>query len=287
MQNKKAVEYDTANVNSHDFMNRAAIMNGMNLENGFSGLSNEMGMSSMNMNMSALNRMGSGLMGAMGMNGMGMNSMEPMGSYSRELQEMLVMSRLRSEVGGPSDPSLLGSSGGLSGLNMMTGMDDSAMLEELQRRRLRLDAVAKKEEAINMLRESDQMLRSADHNMGNNKSSSNETSLDFNNTSSGMNGSSIGGNRTNLGMNFMGMSGLGGASGNLDNINPNNLDSLSTSTLLSKLAAQGNSNFGNGNTMTNSLMNNIGPGNDSAGDNPGQLPISNNGLGSQYNYDMP
>lgn len=322
------------NMNTSDFMNKAALMNGMNLDNGFSGLSNDMGMSSMNMNMNmgALNnlpgrnpllgipnmRTSSGLMGAMGMNGvgMGMNSMAPM-NYSRELEEMLVMNRLRSEVVSPGDSSLLGSlygngkpsgdSGGLSGLNMMTGMDDSAMLEELRRRRLRLDAAAKKEEAMNMLRESDQMSRWADQNNNNSKPSLNDPSMDFNNNPSGLNGMNGGGglgsNKANSGMGFM------GASGNLDDMNSNNLDFMSTSTLLSKLASgngkmsdqlfmQGASNFGNNNSMANSLMNlnnNLGPTNDYMGDNTGQLPISNNGLGQQslnqirdqYNYDMP
>jgi len=322
------------NMNTSDFMNKAALMNGMNLDNGFSGLSNDMGMSSMNMNMNmgALNnlpgrnpllgipnmRTSSGLMGAMGMNGvgMGMNSMAPM-NYSRELEEMLVMNRLRSEVVSPGDSSLLGSlygngkpsgdSGGLSGLNMMTGMDDSAMLEELRRRRLRLDAAAKKEEAMNMLRESDQMSRWADQNNNNSKPSLNDPSMDFNNNPSGLNGMNGGGglgsNKANSGMGFM------GASGNLDDMNSNNLDFMSTSTLLSKLASgngkmsdqlfmQGASNFGNNNSMANSLMNlnnNLGPTNDHMGDNTGQLPISNNGLGQQslnqirdqYNYDMP
>lgn len=322
------------NMNTSDFMNKAALMNGMNLDNGFSGLSNDMGMSSMNMNMNmgALNnlpgrnpllgipnmRTSSGLMGAMGMNGvgMGMNSMAPM-NYSRELEEMLVMNRLRSEVVSPGDSSLLGSlygngkpsgdSGGLSGLNMMTGMDDSAMLEELRRRRLRLDAAAKKEEAMNMLRESDQMSRWADQNNNNSKPSLNDPSMDFNNNPSGLNGMNGGGglgsNKANSGMGFMGVS------GNLDDMNSNNLDFMSTSTLLSKLASgngkmsdqlfmQGASNFGNNNSMANSLMNlnnNLGPTNDYMGDNTGQLPISNNGLGQQslnqirdqYNYDMP
>jgi hypothetical protein len=103
--------------------------------------------------------------------------------------------------------------------------------------------------------------------------------------------------------------GFMGASGNLDDMNSNNLDFMSTSTLLSKLASgngkmsdqlfmQGASNFGNNNSMANSLMNlnnNLGPTNDYMGDNTGQLPISNNGLGQQslnqirdqYNYDMP
>jgi hypothetical protein len=333
----KAREFDqmnALNMNPNDFMNKAALMNaGMNLDNGFSGLSNDMGLSSMNMNMNmgALNRnplMGvsnmrntTGIMGAMGMNGMGMNSIAPM-SYSRELEEMLVMNRLRSEVAAPGDSSLLGSlynnskqngdSGGLSGLNMMTGMDDSAMLEELQRRRLRLDAAAKKEEAMNMLRDSERMSRWADKG-NNNKSSLNDASADFNNTSSGlnnMNGGGLGGNGSNSGMGFMGMSSLGGASGNLDSMNGNNLDSMATSSLLSKLASgngkmsdqlfmQGASNFGNSNSVANSLMNNLnnnlGSLNDSMGDNNGQLPVSTNGLGQQslnqirdqYNYDMP
>jgi len=316
------------NMNASDFMNKAALMNGMNLDNGFSGLSNDMGMSSMNMNMNmgALNNMSgrnplmgvpnmrtsSGIVGAMGMNGvgMGMNSMAPM-NYSRELEEMLVMNRLRSEVAAPGDSSLLGSlygnvkpsgdSGGLSGLNIMAGMDDSAMLEELQRRRMRLDAAAKKEEAINMLRESNQMSRWAEqNNNNNNKPSLNDPSMDFNNNPSGlngMNGGGLGSNRTNSGIGFMGSA----------NMNSNNLDSLTTSTLLSKLASgnakmsdqlfmQGASNFGNNNSMANSLMNlnnNLGATNDYMGDNNGQL--SNNGLGQQslnqireqYNYDMP
>jgi len=316
------------NMNASDFMNKAALMNGMNLDNGFSGLSNDMGMSSMNMNMNmgALNNMSgrnplmgvpnmrtsSGIVGAMGMNGvgMGMNSMAPM-NYSRELEEMLVMNRLRSEVAAPGDSSLLGSlygnvkpsgdSGGLSGLNIMAGMDDSAMLEELQRRRMRLDAAAKKEEAINMLRESNQMSRWAEqNNNNNNKPSLNDPSMDFNNNPSGlngMNGGGLGSNRTNSGIGFMGSA----------NMNSNNLDSLTTSTLLSKLASgnakmsdqlfmQGASNFGNNNSMANSLMNlnnNLGAPNDYMGDNNGQL--SNNGLGQQslnqireqYNYDMP
>ena len=315
-------------------MNKAALMNaGMNLDNGFSGLSNDMGLSSMNMNMNmgALNRnplMGvsnmrntTGIMGAMGMNGMGMNSIAPM-SYSRELEEMLVMNRLRSEVAAPGDSSLLGSlynnskqnvdSGGLSGLSMVTGMDDSSMLEELQRRRLRLDAAAKKEEAMNMLRDSERMSRLADKG-NNNKSPLNDASSDFNNTSSGlnnMNGGGLGGNGSNSGMGFMGMSSLGGASGNLDSMNGNNLDSMTTSSLLSKLASgngkvsdqlfmQGASNFGNSNSVANSLMNNLnnnlGSLNDSMGDNIGQLSVSTNGLGQQslnqirdqYNYDMP
>jgi len=325
------------NLNANDYLNKAALMNGMNLDNGFSGLTNDMGISSMNMNMnmnmSALNnlpgrnplmgvsnmRNTQGLMGAMGMNGvgMGMNSIGPM-SYSRELEEMLVMNRLRSEVASPgTDSSLLGSlyangksandSGGLSGLNMMTGMDDNAMLEELQRRRVRLDAAAKKEEAMNMLRESDQMTRWADQNNNNNKPSLNDNSMDFNNDPSSLNNLSNlnGGNRTN----FMGMNALGGYSSNMDNLNTNNLDSLSTSTLLSKLASgntkmsdqflmQGASNFGNNNGITNPLMNlsnNLGSNNDSAGDATAQLPIANNGLGSQslnqireqFNYDMP
>jgi len=316
------------NMNASDFMNKAALMNGMNLDNGFSGLSNDMGMSSMNMNMNmgALNNMSgrnplmgvpnmrtsSGIVGAMGMNGvgMGMNAMAPM-NYSRELEEMLVMNRLRSEVAAPGDSSLLGSlygnvkpsgdSGGLSGLNIMAGMDDSAMLEELQRRRMRLDAAAKKEEAINMLRESNQMSRWAEqNNNNNNKPSLNDPSMDFNNNPSGlngMNGGGLGSNRTNSGIGFMGSA----------NMNSNNLDSLTTSTLLSKLASgnakmsdqlfmQGASNFGNNNSMANSLMNlnnNLGATNDYMGDNNGQL--SNNGLGQQslnqireqYNYDMP
>jgi len=316
------------NMNASDFMNKAALMNGMNLDNGFSGLSNDMGMSSMNMNMNmgALNNMSgrnplmgvpnmrtsSGIVGAMGMNGvgMGMNSMAPM-NYSRELEEMLVMNRLRSEVAAPGDSSLLGSlygnvkpsgdSGGLSGLNIMAGMDDSAMLEELQRRRMRLDAAAKKEEAINMLRESNQMSRWAEqNNNNNNKPSLNDPSMDFNNNPSGlngMNGGGLGSNRTNSGIGFMGSA----------NMNSNNLDSLTTSTLLSKLASgnakmsdqlfmQGASNFGNNNSMANSLMNlnnNLGATNDYMGDNNGQL--SNNGLGQQslnqireqHNYDMP
>ena len=320
------------NLNANDYLNKAALMNGMNLENGFSGLSNDMGIASMNMNMSALNRnplMGvsnmrntQGLMGAMGMNGvgMGMNSIGPM-SYSRELEEMLVMNRLRSEVASPgTDPSLLGSlygngkpsndSGGLSGLNMMTGMDDNAMLEELQRRRVRLDAAAKKEEAMNMLRESDQMTRWADqnnNNNNNNKTSLNDNSMDFNNNPPGLNNLNgmNGGNRSN----FLGMNALGGSSGNVDNLNTNNLDSLSTSTLLSKLASgntkmsdqllmQGASNFGNNNGITNPLMNlsnNLGSNNDSMGDGTPQFPVTNNGLGpqslnqirEQFNYDMP
>lgn len=336
----KAREFDqmnALNMNPNDFMNKAALMNaGMNLDGGFSGLSNDMGLSSMNMNMNmnmgALNRnplMGvsnmrntTGIMGAMGMNGMGMNSIAPM-SYSRELEEMLVMNRLRSEVASPGDSSLLGSfynngkpngdSGGLSGLNMMAGMDDSSMLEELQRRRLRLDAAAKKEEAMNMLRDSERMTRWADKSNNNNKSSLNDPAADFNNSTSGlnsMNGGGLGGNGANSGMGFMGMSGLGGASGNLDSMNSNNLDSMTTSSLLSKLASgngkmsdqllmQGASNFGNNNSMANSLMNNLnnnlGPLNDSMGDNSGQLTGSNNGLGQQslnqirdqYNYDMP
>jgi len=315
------------NMNTSDYINKAALMNGMNLDNGFSGLSNDISLSSMNMNMnmnmSALNNLAgrnplmgvpsmrntSGLMGAMGMNGvgMGMNSIAPM-SYSRELEEMLVMNRLRSEVTSPADSSVLGSlygngkptvdSGGLSGLNMMAGMDDSAMLEELQRRRLRLDAAAKKEEAINMLRESDQMTRWADQNTNNNKPSLNDSTMDFNNNSSGLNGMNGGGlvsNRTNSAIGFMGMPALGGASGNLDNMNPNNLDSMSTSTLLSKLASgnakmsdqlfmQGASNLGNNNSMANSLINlnnNLGSTNDSMGDCTVQLPISSNGLGAQ------
>jgi hypothetical protein len=293
-----------------------------------------MGMSAMNMNMNmnmgSLNNMsgrnplmggpnmrtGSGLMGAMGMNGvgMGMNSMAPM-NYSRELEEMLVMNRLRSEVVAPGDSSLLGNlygngkpsgdSGGLSGLNTMSGMDDSAILEELQRRRMRLDAAAKKEEAINMLRESDQMSRWAEqNNKSNNKPSLNDPSMDFNNNPSGLNGMNVGGglgsNRTNSAMGFMG-------SANLETMNSNSLDSLTTNTLLSKLASgnaklsdqlfmQGASNFGNNNSMANSLMNlnnNLGATNDYMGDNNGHL--SNNGLGQQsrnqireqYNYDMP
>ena len=189
---------------------------------------------------------------------------------------------------------------------MMAGMDDSAMLEELQRRRLRLDAAAKKEEAMNMLRDSERMTRWADKSNNNNKSSLNDPAVDFNNTTSGlnsMNGGGLGGNGANSGMGFMGMSGLGGASGNLDSMNSNNLDSMTTSSLLSKLASgngnmsdqllmKGASNFGNNNSMANSLMNNLnnnlGPLNDSMGDNNGQLPGSNNGLGQQqYNYDMP
>ena len=329
----KAREFDqmnALNMNPNDFMNKAALMNaGMGLDNGFSGLSNDMGLSSMgmnmNVNMGALNRnplMGVsnmrntlGGMGAMGMNGMGMNSIAPM-SYSRELEEMLVMNRLRSEVNTPGDSSLLGSlyngkpngdSGGLSGLNMMSGMDDSAMLEELQRRRLRLDAAAKKEEAMNMLRDSERMTRWADKGNGNNNKSLNDSGIDFNNNSSslnGMNGSGLGGTGGNSGMGYMGMSSLGGASGNLDNMNANNLDSMATSSLLSKLASgngkmsdqlymQGASNFGNNNSMANSLMNNLNnnlgsAGDSSLGDNNGQLPVSNNGLGQQsYNYDMP
>ena len=324
---------NAVNMNPNDFLNKAALT--MNLENGFSGLSNDMGLSSMGMNMNmnmnmntnmgALNRnslMGvsnmrntSGLMGGLGMNGMGMNSMAPM-SYSRELEEMLVMNRLRSEVNTPGDSSLLGSlyngkpngdSGGLSGLNMMAGMDESAMLEEFQRRRLRLDAAAKKEEAMSMLRDSERMSRWADKGNGNNKSSLNDSAMDFNSNTSGlngMNGGGLGSNGANSGMGFMGMSSLGGASGNLDNMNASNLDSMATSSLLSKLASgngkmsdqffvQGASNFGNTNNMANSLMNNLnnnlGPISDSLGDNNGQLPISNNGLGQQqpYNYDMP
>ena len=324
------------NLNTNDYLNKAALMNGMNLDNGFAGLSNDMGISSMNMNMnmSALNnlpgrnplmgvsnmRNTQGLMGAMGMNGvgMGMNSIGPM-SYSRELEEMLVMNRLRSEVASPNatDTALLGTlygngkssndSGGLAGLNMMTSMDDSAMLEELQRRRVRLDAAAKKEEAMNMLRESDQMTRWADQNNNNNKPSLNDNAMDFNNNASGLNGLNgmNGGNRSN----FMGMNPLGGSSGNMDNLNTNNLDSLSTSTLLSKLASgntkmsdqllmQGASNFGNTNGITNPLMNlgnNLGSNNDSVGDATTQLPVTNNGLGTQslnqireqFTYDMP
>jgi hypothetical protein len=326
------------NMNGNDFLDKAALMNGVNLNNGLAGISNDMGLSSMNMNMNvnmnmnmgALNnlagrnplmgvpniRNNAGIMGAMGLNGvgMGMNPMAPI-SYSRELEEMLVMNRLRSEVGNPADSSILGSfyangkapgdAGALSGLNMMAGMDDSAMLEELQRRKLRLDAAAKKEEAMNMLRESDQMTRWADHNTNNNKPSlMNDAAVDFNNNPSGiagMNGA-LGNNRANPGMSFMGMPGLGGTSGNLDNMNSNNLDSVSSS-LLSKLASgnakmpdqllmQGASNFGNNdnNNMANTLMNlntNIGTTNESQGGNNGQLPISNNGLSSQYNYDMP
>jgi len=335
------------NMNTNDLFNKAALMNGINLDNGLSNISNDMGLSSMNMN--ALNnlpgrnpllgvqnmRNNPGLMGAMamngvgmgmngvgiGMNGVGMNGVGPM-SYSRELEEMLVMNRLRSEVSNPSDPSLLGSlygngkssgdPGGLSGLNMMPGMDDSAMLEELQRRRVRLDAAAKKEEAMNMLRESDQMTRWADQNTNNNKQSLADPSMDFNaNPSSlnGMNGGGLGSNRANSAMGFMGMPALGGASGNLDSMNGNNLDSLSTSSLLSKLASgnakmsdqlfmQGTSNFGNNSSMSNPLMNlnsNLGSTNDSMADNTSQLLNLNNGLGQQslnqireqYNYDLP
>merc|ERR1719253_664088 len=161
----------------------------------------------------------SGIIGAMGMNGvgMGMNPIAPM-SYSRELEEMLVMNRLRSEVNGPGDSSLLGSlysnggkptgdSGGLSGLNMMASMDDSAMLEELQRRRLRLDAAAKKEEAMNMLRDSERMTRWAEKANNNNKTSLNDSAVDFNNNPSGfngMNGGGLGGSGANSGMGFMG-----------------------------------------------------------------------------------
>lgn len=321
------------NMNTSDFINKAALMNGMNLDNGFAGISNEMGLSSMNMNMNALNNLPGrnplmgvqnmrntpGLMGAIGMNGvgMGMNSIGPM-SYSRELEEMLVMNRLRSEVASPADSSLLGSlygngkasgeSGGLSGINMMAGMDDSAMLEELQRRRVRIDAAAKKEEAMNMLRESDQMARWADQTNNNNKASMNESSMDFNTNQSGMNGGGLGGNRSNAAMGFMGMPTLG-ASGNLDNINSNNLDSMTASSLLSKLASgnakmsdqyfmQGAANYGNNSSMANSIMNmnnNMGSANDSMGDGSGQLSISNNALGQQslnqireqFNYDMP
>lgn len=314
------------NMTKNEFLNKAALMNGMNLDNGFAGISNDMNLSSMNMNMNALTNLpgrnalmgvsnmrgAPGLMGAMGVNGvgMGMNSIGPM-SYSRELEEMLVMNRLRSEVAPTgADTALLGTlygngkasneSGGLSGLNMMAGMDDSAMLEELQRRRVRLDAAAKKEEAMNMLRESDQMTRWAGQNNNTNKSSLNDVSMDFNNNPSGLNGMN-GGNRSN----FMAMNAIAGAPGNLDNINANNLDSMATSTFLSKLASgnakmsdqlllQGASNFGNNNGMINPLMNlnnNLGSNNDGMGD----LPISNNGFGSQslnqireqFNYDMP
>merc|ERR1711935_372358 len=228
------------------------------------------------------------------------------------------MNRLRSEVASPADSSLLGSlygngkasgeSGGLSGINMRAGMDDSAMLEELQRRRVRIDAAAKKEEAMNMLRESDQMARWADQTNNNNKASMNESSMDFNTNQSGMNGGGLGGNRSNAAMGFMGMPALG-ASGNLDNMNSNNLDSMTTSSLLSKLASgnakmsdqlfmQGAANFGNNSSMANSIMNmnnNMGSANDSMGDSSGQLSISNNALGQQslnqireqFNYDMP
>lgn len=326
----KAREFDqmnAMNMNPNDFMSKAALMNaGMGLDGGFSGLSNEMGLSSMNMGM-GMNRtalMGGmrnpGLMGAMGMNGMGMNTLGPM-SYSRELEEMLMMNRLRSEVNGPGDSSLLGlsnfgksagDSGGLSGLNMMAGMDqDSLMLEELQRRRLRLDAAAKKEEAINMLRDSERMSRWADKGNSNNKALLNDSSLDLNGTTSGLSGmnggglsaglgSGLGSNAMNSGMGLMGMSGLAGAPGNLDSMNSNNLDSMATSSLLSKLASgngmQGATNFGNNSGLASSLMNsnlngNVGTPSDTMGENTnGQLPVSNNGLGGQqqsYNYDMP
>mmetsp|Transcript_55898 Transcript_55898/g.113991 ORF Transcript_55898/g.113991 Transcript_55898/m.113991 type:complete len:535 (+) Transcript_55898:71-1675(+) len=326
------------NVNTGDFFNKAALMNGMNLDKGFTGLSNDMGISplNMNMNMGALNNLSvrnqlvgvpsmrntSGLMNAMGMNGvgigMGMNSM----SYSRELEEMLVMNRLRSEVNSNPDTSLLGSiynngkssndSAGMSGLNMMAGMDDSAMIEEFQRRKLRLNAAAKKEEAMNMLWESDQMSRWANQNKNNNKSPLNDHSMDFNANASSLNGISgvgLGSNRSNSTMGLMGMSALGGAQGNMDNINSNNLDSISTTSFLSKLASgnakmsdqlfmRGASNFGNNNGMTNSLMNlnnNIGSANDVIGDTANQLSHLGNGVGSQslnqyhdqFNYDMP
>lgn len=326
MKNKarELEQMNAMNMNPNDFMSKAALMNaGMGLDGGFSGLSNEMGLSSMNMGM-GVNRsalMGGmrnpGLMGAMGMNGMGMNSLGPM-SYSRELEEMLMMNRLRSEVNGPTDSSLLGlsnfgkaagDSGGLSGRNMMAGMDqDSLMLEELQRRRLRLDAAAKKEEAINMLRDSERMSRWADKGNTTNKPSMNDSSVELSGSAtglSGMNGGALGGglggglssNAMNSGMGLMG---LGGASGNVDGMNGNNLDSMATSSLLSKLAAgngmQGATNFGNNSglgssLMTNNLNSNAGTLNDAMGDNHGngQFPISNSGLGGQqsYNYDMP
>mmetsp|Transcript_10506 Transcript_10506/g.30719 ORF Transcript_10506/g.30719 Transcript_10506/m.30719 type:complete len:384 (-) Transcript_10506:147-1298(-) len=276
--------------------NKATILNGVSLDNGMSGLPNDLNLSSMNMNMnmnmgdlkslSSRNPMtgmpnmanSSGVMGSMGVNGVGigMNSIQP-GCYSRELEEMLVMNRLRTDLvssGGAStaDSSLLvniygnrnssGDSGGFSGVKARVDMDDSTIMEQLQRRRLRMGASANKEDAINMIPDSNQLSFWTEKNNPSSNQSSNNLSMDLNINSSALNGMHDSTNARSNQAISMGMVALGGPQGNFDKLHSNNLDSMSTNVLLSKLAAgnptfmQGASNFGNGSisTMGHSTM---------------------------------
>ena len=312
-------------MNSTNMFNKTVLMNGMTPNNGFLGLPNNVNFSAMNVNMNTgalgnlpgrnqltgISNMGnaSGIMNAMGMNGVGMgtNSITP-GPYSRELEEMLMMNRLRTDLvssGGapPADSSLLGSLYGnrkssgdsrvFSGLNAMIGMDDSAIMDQLQRRRLRMGAAATTEDSMNnrMLRESGQISRWTDkNNINNNNQSSNNLTMDPNINISGLNGMNSSSNgKPNQQAISMRMIALGGAQGNHENMNSNKLDAMSTNALLSKLAAgnpnfmQGTSNFGNSNGMGNSmnLNNNQGAVNNSIGANFDQFSYSNNGVGLQ------
>lgn len=323
----KAIDID---MNTSNMLNKTTLMNGMALNNGLSGLPNDVNFSAMNVNMNMGARSNlpgrnphtgipnmdnaSGIMNAMGMNGagIGMNSITP-GPYSRELEEMLMMNRLRTDLassGAPSaDSSLLGSlygnrksssdSRGFSGLNAMIGMDDSAIMDQLQRRRLRMGAAATPEESMNnrMLRESGQISRWTDNNNNNNNNqSSSNLTMDPNINLSGLNGMNRSSNgKPNQQAISMGMIALGGAQGNHENINSNNFDAMSTNALLSKLAAgnpnfmQGTSNFGNKNGMGNSinLNNNQGAVNNSIGANFDQFSYSNNnGVGLQSRNQM-
>eukprot|EP00536_Pseudo-nitzschia_multiseries_P015672 jgi/Psemu1/312343/fgenesh1_kg.929_\ len=280
------------NMNPTSLLNKAALLNnGMSLDTGLSGVPNDMNFSAMNINVGSLNNLGgrdpisgrsntvnaSGVIGSMGMNGVGigMNSISQ-GSYSRELEEVLMMNRLRTDLassGGAAtaDSSRLGniygninSSGdsmSFSRVHARIGMDDSAIMEELQRRRLRMSVSAKKEDTINMSPDSNQMSLWTEKNSNHRNQHSNNLNRDLNMNSSGlnrMNGSSNG--RSNQAIS-MGMVALGGSQGNFEKTNSNNFDSMSTNVLLSQLAAenrnfmQGASNFGNNNSRGHSTMN--------------------------------
>lgn len=274
----------TVGMNSH--MNKAAIMNCMNSNTGLSGFSNDMNLSEinmnnmgMNMNMGGMNNIASrtplagmpnmghnsSIMNTVGMNtvGLGMNSVTP-GSYSRELEEMMVMNRLRADIvssGGNSNTDRFMSGGlyanspndamglsGSQGVNTLNGIDDTTVMEEIQRRRSRFNAVTKRQENMNALLEPEQMSRWPKMD-GNRLSSISPTNM--NNII----------DRSNTSIGLMGISSIGGSPGHIDS--NNNMDMASSNnTFLSKLAAgnsirmngASNGSSSNNNAMFNSMM---------------------------------
>jgi len=211
----------------------------------------------------------SGLMSAMGgMNGMGMGLGNMGGMTSnggmRDIEGIMAINRLRANLasngggggnapgsgnGGGIDPSHLGglysNAGGGNGVGSAGGVgfniEEAAMMESLQRRRILVSAAQKEKQALDMLQESKELtilaqkqMNSSSNNSGNNirsiSSSDNSSFGEFNpnNLTSAGGALANDSNSSNIGVG-------GGLQGDID-ISGDGLDSISRREILSKLA---------------------------------------------------
>jgi len=263
MSNDLALASMNMNMNSMNSMNMNGLMNPINMGNigGVGGSSLGNALSNM--------RGSSGLMSAMGgMNGMGMGLGNMGGMTSnggmRDIEGIMAINRLRANLasngggggnapgsgnGGGIDPSHLGglysNAGGGNGVGSAGGVgfniEEAAMMESLQRRRILVSAAQKEKQALDMLQESKELtilaqkqMNSSSSNSGNNirsiSSSDNSSFGEFNpnNLTSAGGALANDSNSSNIGVG-------GGLQGDID-ISGDGLDSISRREILSKLA---------------------------------------------------